>query len=91
MHDSVTSFQLGDIQAAIDYTVDQFKIALARFEDNKKLLPSFKDDAELQTQVDRYAELMMDAVAGNIEWSIACKRYSLFPDETARKAGLITI
>ncbi|KAJ7087203.1 isoprenoid synthase domain-containing protein [Mycena belliarum] len=91
MHDPSTSFRPGDVQAAIDYTVQQFSAALARFKENKKLLPLFDDDADLARKVDRYAELMMDSVAGNIEWSIACKRYSLFPDEAARKKGLITI
>ncbi|KAJ6627462.1 isoprenoid synthase domain-containing protein, partial [Mycena sp. CBHHK59/15] len=91
MHDPGTSLKPGEIQAAIDYTVEQFSVTLTRFKDNKKLLPSFSDDADLRRKVDRYTELMMDSVAGNIEWSIACKRYSLFPDEAARKAGLITI
>ncbi|KAJ7477109.1 isoprenoid synthase domain-containing protein [Mycena galericulata] len=91
MHDPATPVQAGDIQAAIDYTVEQFSVALARYKENKKLLPSFADNADLKTKVERYTELMMDSVAGNIEWSIACKRYSLFPDEAARKAGLITI
>ncbi|KAJ7755663.1 isoprenoid synthase domain-containing protein [Mycena maculata] len=91
MHDPATPIQAGDIQTAIDYTVEQFSATLARYKEYKSLLPSFADNAALQTQVDRFCELMMDSVAGNIEWSIACKRYSLFPDETARKAGLVTI
>lgn len=91
MHDPSTSLQAGNIQAAIDYTVAQFSATLARYKENYALLPSFADDAGLRAQVERYSELMMDSVAGNIEWSIACKRYSLFPDEAARKAGLIRI
>ncbi|KAJ7122815.1 isoprenoid synthase domain-containing protein [Mycena epipterygia] len=91
MHDPSTSLQAGDIQAAIDYTVAQFSATLARYKENYALLPSFADDTGLRAKVERYSELMMDSVAGNIEWSIACKRYSLFPDEAARKAGLIRI
>jgi len=90
MQDPIISITAGDVQAAIDYTVGQFSAALARYEENKKLL-TFADDAELSAKVERYAGLMMDSVAGNIEWSVACKRYSLFPDETARKAGLVKI
>ncbi|KAJ7162586.1 isoprenoid synthase domain-containing protein [Mycena crocata] len=91
MNDPSTPLQSGDIQAAISYTVEQFHATLARYKKHKALLPSFSEDAELKMKVERYAELMMDSVAGNIEWSVACKRYSLFPDEAARKAGLITI
>ncbi|KAJ6567242.1 isoprenoid synthase domain-containing protein [Mycena vulgaris] len=91
MHDPATPVQAGDFQAAITYTVEQFSAALARYKEHKALLPTFDDDADLRAKVERYTELMMDSVAGNIEWSIACKRYSLFSDEAARKRGLITI
>ncbi|KAJ7688362.1 isoprenoid synthase domain-containing protein [Mycena rosella] len=91
MHDPSTPVQPGDFQAAITYTVEQFAATLARYKENKQLLPTFADDADLGRKVERYSELMMDSVAGNIEWSVACKRYSLFPDEAARKRGLITI
>ncbi|KAJ6538976.1 isoprenoid synthase domain-containing protein [Mycena capillaripes] len=91
MHDPITSIKAGDVQAAIDYTVGQFTATLARYEENKKLLPSFGDEGDLNSMVARYAELMMDSVAGNIEWSVACKRYSLFPDEAARKDGSVKI
>ncbi|KAJ7367926.1 isoprenoid synthase domain-containing protein [Mycena albidolilacea] len=90
MHDPSTPIKAGDIQAAIDYTVTQFAAALARYKENQALLP-FGNDADLSAKVERYSELMMDSVAGNIEWSVACKRYSLFPDEAARKAGLVKI
>ncbi|KAF7353102.1 hypothetical protein MVEN_01278300 [Mycena venus] len=90
MHDPITSIKAGDVQAAIDYTVGQFTATLARYKESKELLP-FGDDADLSAKVERYAEIMMDSVAGNIEWSVACKRYSLFPDEAARKAGLVEI
>ncbi|KAJ7047726.1 isoprenoid synthase domain-containing protein [Mycena alexandri] len=90
MHDPVASINVGDVQAAIDYTVEQFAAALARYKENKKSLPSF-GETDVDSKVERYVELMMDSVAGNIEWSLACKRYSLFPDEAARKAGLITV
>jgi hypothetical protein len=91
MHDPIASIQAGDLQTAIDYTVGQFTATLARYKENKKLLPSFAEDPDLSSKIERYAELMMDSVAGNIEWSVACKRYSLFPDEAARKAGLVKI
>lgn len=90
MHNPSTSIKAGDIQAAIDYTVTQFAAALARYKENKALLP-FGNDADLSAKVERYSELMMDSVAGNVEWSVACKMYSLFPDEAARKAGLVKI
>ncbi|KAF7354982.1 hypothetical protein MSAN_01413700 [Mycena sanguinolenta] len=90
MHDPKTSLKPGDIQAAIDYTAKEFVDTLARLKENKALLP-FGDNADLAPKVERYTELMMDSVAGNIEWSVACKRYSLFPDEAARKAGLVKI
>ncbi|KAJ7499284.1 isoprenoid synthase domain-containing protein [Mycena latifolia] len=91
MHDPSTPVQPGDFQGAITYTVEQFSAALTRYKENQKMLPAFENDPDLARKVERYAELMMDSVAGNIEWSIACKRYSLFPDEAARKRGLITI
>ncbi|KAJ6516266.1 isoprenoid synthase domain-containing protein [Mycena sanguinolenta] len=90
MHDLKTSFKAGDIQAAIDYTAKEFVDTLARLKESKALLP-FGDNADLSPKIERYTELMMDSVAGNIEWSVACKRYSLFPDEAARKAGLVKI
>lgn len=92
MHDPATGIRAGDIQAAMHYTVETFKETLARYEENKKhVLLAFREDPDLSSMVERYAELMMDSVAGNIEWSIACKRYSLFPDEVACEAGLIPI
>jgi len=82
MYDPATGIRAGDIQAAIHYTVETFKETLARFEENKKhVFPAFRKDPDLSSMVEPYAELMMDSVAGNIEWSVACKRYSLFPDE----------
>ncbi|KAJ7237202.1 isoprenoid synthase domain-containing protein [Mycena haematopus] len=90
MHDPTTSLKAGDIQAAIDYTAKEFTATLARLKEHKDLLP-FGNDTDLSAKIERYTELMMDSVAGNIEWSVACKRYSLFPDEAARKAGLVKI
>ncbi|KAK7061402.1 isoprenoid synthase domain-containing protein [Favolaschia claudopus] len=92
MHDPATSLKVGETQAAIDYTAGEFTAALTRFKEHKKLLTFAEDgDMDLAANVERYCELMMDSVAGNIEWSVACKRYSLFPDEAARKAGIVKI
>ncbi|KAF9000780.1 terpenoid synthase [Hymenopellis radicata] len=79
----------GDHQAAIDYTTKQFSAVLTRFVACKEQLPSFFPQ-EL-TKIDRYVESMLDLIVGNIQWSISCKRYSLFEDEEARRTGLITI
>ncbi|KAJ7067946.1 isoprenoid synthase domain-containing protein [Mycena amicta] len=91
MHDPSTGIQVGDIQAAMDYTVNEFKNRLSWVEELKKTLPYFDEQPGLRPKLDRYVELMMDSVTGNIEWSVACRRYSLFADTAARKRGLITI
>nr|GAT46221.1 predicted protein [Mycena chlorophos] len=84
MHDPGTGIKPGEIQAAIDYTVERFKATLSRLEELKRTLPSL-DTPGLGPELERYAELMMDSVAGNIEWSVVCKRYALFEDDDARK------
>ncbi len=79
----------GDHQAAIDYTTKQFTAVLTRFVARKEQLSSLFTQ-EL-TKIDRYVESMLDLIVGNIQWSISCKRYSLFADEEAKRTGLITI
>ncbi|KAF7301607.1 hypothetical protein MIND_00726200 [Mycena indigotica] len=91
MNDPSTGIQAGDIPTAMNFAVDQFKTTLARVEQLKNSLPSFDEHPGLGPTLDRYVELMMDSVTGNIEWSVACKRYSLFEDVETRKKGYVTI
>ncbi|KAF7313495.1 Phospholipase [Mycena chlorophos] len=77
MHDPGTGIKPGEIQAAIDYTVERFKATLSRLEELKRTLPSL-DAPGLGPKLERYAELMMDSVAGNIEWSVTWVAMSFF-------------
>ncbi|KAF7331764.1 hypothetical protein MKEN_00056300 [Mycena kentingensis (nom. inval.)] len=86
MRDSSTGLQNGDsaIPAAIEFTVNWLKDAHARLEQLKNSLLA-------HAEIDAYIEGMLDCVVGNIEWSVACKRYGLFEDEVALQSGLIEI
>lgn len=90
MNDPSIAINAGDLQSAIDYTTSQFSVALGRFAECKKQLPLWSD-SDIHKKVERYTETMMDLVVGNIQWSIACKLYSLFENEESMKIGLVTM
>ncbi|KAJ7587098.1 isoprenoid synthase domain-containing protein [Mycena floridula] len=77
MKDPVSSVAAGDRQAAIDYTYKRVVDLLADFDRAKGELPSFgiQSDRKLAEYITR----MMDAVVGNIQWSLTCKRYGHSP------------
>lgn len=73
MRDPITGIPANDRQAAIDYTCKRFAEILADFHRQKGELPSFGED--IDTMIKRYIFVMMDLVVGNIQWSLACRRY----------------
>jgi len=73
LRDLIANIPTGDRQAAIDYTCKRFAEILADFHRQKEELPSFGEDND--KMVGQYVSTMMDLVVGNIQWSLACRRY----------------
>ncbi|KAF5387996.1 hypothetical protein D9615_000097 [Tricholomella constricta] len=73
MQDPIAAIPAADRQAAIDYTCKQFSETLADFHRRTAELPSFGADAD--KKIAQYVSVMMDLVVGNIQWSLACRRY----------------
>ncbi|KAG6833851.1 hypothetical protein H0H87_011785 [Tephrocybe sp. NHM501043] len=66
----------GDRQGAIDYTCRQFSETLIKLRRQQEALPSFGESVD--GKVAQYVGVMMDLVVGNIQWSLACRRYGHF-------------
>ncbi|KAF8076058.1 isoprenoid synthase domain-containing protein [Lyophyllum atratum] len=76
MQDPIANIPASDRQAAIDYTCKRFTEILTDFHRCKKELPSFGENVD--KMIGRYISVMMDLVVGNIQWSLACRRYGHF-------------
>ncbi|KAH7904317.1 isoprenoid synthase domain-containing protein [Hygrophoropsis aurantiaca] len=78
-----------DLQGAIDCAGQLFESAIARFKECRANLPSI--DEETNMMLATYADTMVDTFVGNIEWSLICKRYSVFENEESRQKGLLSL
>ncbi|KAG6919284.1 hypothetical protein DXG01_007416 [Tephrocybe rancida] len=73
LKDPIAGLAEGDRQAAIDYTCKRFSEILADFQRRQEVLPSFGEG--IDAKVTQYVDVMMELVVGNIQWSLACRRY----------------
>jgi hypothetical protein len=73
MLDPSTPVTANDRQAAINFTVEQFTALWKEFDHTKDELPSFDETTDKLLR--QYLVVMTDLIVGNLQWSLACKRY----------------
>ncbi|KAG6831873.1 hypothetical protein H0H92_006990 [Tricholoma furcatifolium] len=73
LSDPISGVSENDRQGAIDYTCRIFSEILADFLQRTRALSSFGEDVD--GKVTEYIGVMLDLIVGNIQWSLACRRY----------------
>lgn len=76
LSDPITGLDKYDRQGAINHTSQRFLEVLADLEHQRKTLPTFGESED--AKISMYVDMMMDVVAGNIQWSLTTARYGHF-------------
>lgn len=89
MNDESTRVGSSNVQGAVDYAHELIHAAHDRFQRLLAELSSTPMWNTYQDALEKYAENMHDWAVGNVVWSLASPRYSVFDNSSAKSTMMI--